>query len=60
MLQLIIVLACLTVVLVYVIRHYVKVFRSDVPSCCECSGCCTASKTTCEAAESQASGDSHR
>jgi hypothetical protein len=52
MLQLIVVLACLTLVLVYVIRHYVKVFRSEVPTCSGCTGCPGASKTTCEAPES--------
>jgi hypothetical protein len=52
MLQLIIVLACLTLVLVYVIRHYVKVFRSDAPTCSGCSGGCGTSKTTCDTPES--------
>ena len=52
MLQLIVVLVCLTLVLVYVIRHYVKVFRSEVPTCSGCSGCPSASKTTCETPES--------
>ena len=52
MLQLIVVLVCLTLVLVYVIRHYVKVFRSEVPSCSGCSGCPGASKTACEGSES--------
>jgi hypothetical protein len=52
MLQLIVVLACLTLVLVYVIRHYVKVFRSEVPSCSGCSGCPGTSKSACDSSES--------
>jgi hypothetical protein len=52
MLQLIIVLVCLTLVLLYVIRHYVKVFRSEVPTCSGCTGCPGASKSTCDSSES--------
>jgi hypothetical protein len=40
MLQLAIVLVVLTLVLVYVIRHYVKVIRADVPTCSGCSASC--------------------
>jgi hypothetical protein len=37
--QTVIVLGVLTVVLIYVIRHYVKVFRAEVPTCSGCTGC---------------------
>ena len=37
--QTIVVLLLLAGVLVYVIRHYVQVYRSDVPTCSGCSGC---------------------
>jgi hypothetical protein len=40
MLQLAIVLVVLTLVLVYVIRHYVKALREDVTACTGCSGSC--------------------
>lgn len=36
------ILLLVTAVLVYVIRHYVRVYRSEVPSCSCCSGCCSA------------------
>ena len=39
--QTVVVLGVLAVVLVYVIRHYVKVFRSDVPTCSGCGGGCS-------------------
>jgi hypothetical protein len=47
--QLVVVLTILTVVLVYVIRHYVKVFRADVPTCSGCSGSCgDPAKSSCD------------
>jgi hypothetical protein len=52
MLQLIVVLVCLTLVLLYVIRHYVKVFRADIPACSGCSGECGMAKDTCDGAKS--------
>ena len=40
--QTVVVLGILAVVLVYIIRHYVNVFRSDAPTCSGCGGggCC--------------------
>jgi hypothetical protein len=47
--QTVIVLGLLTVVLIYVIRHFVKVFRAEAPACSGCSGCCgSKSETPCE------------
>jgi hypothetical protein len=40
MTQIVIVLLVVAVVLIYVIRHYVKVFRSEAPACTACSGSC--------------------
>jgi hypothetical protein len=39
--QTMIVLGLLTVVLIYVIRHFVKIFRAEAPTCSGCSGCCS-------------------
>ena len=55
MLQLAIVLVVLTLVLVYVIRHYVKVIWSDAPSCTCCSGsCCHPPDDGCDRTDSSA------
>lgn len=35
-----VILFVVAVVLIYVIRHYVRVYRSEVPACSGCSGCC--------------------
>lgn len=38
--QTIVVLIVSALTLIYVIRHYVRIFRSDAPTCsCSCSGC---------------------
>ncbi len=39
--QTIVVLVVLAAVLVYVIRHFAQVFRSEVPGCSGCSGSCS-------------------
>jgi hypothetical protein len=49
--QTVIVLGMLTVVLIYVIRHYVKIFRAEAPSCSGCTGCCSGNPaSSCEEA----------
>jgi len=40
MLQSIVVLIVVIGLLVYMIRHYAKIFRSDAPTCSGCSGKC--------------------
>ena len=37
-----IVLLIVAGVLVYLIRHYAKVYRSEAPACSSCSQCCSA------------------
>lgn len=37
-----VILLVLTAVLVYVVRHYARVYRSKVPTCSCCSECCSA------------------
>ncbi|HAA03594.1 MAG TPA: hypothetical protein DCZ69_05495 [Syntrophobacteraceae bacterium] len=52
MFQLVVVLAVLTLVLVYVIRHYVKVFRADAPTCSGCAAsCCHPTEQSCDGAD---------
>jgi len=47
--QTVVVLFVIAVVLIYVIRHYVRVLRGKASACCECSGCCAAeSQNGCE------------
>lgn len=38
--QTVVVLFVIAAVLIYVIRHYVRILRGKTPICCECSGCC--------------------
>ena len=55
MVQLAIVLVVLTLVLLYVIRRYVKVLRAEVPSCSGCSGdCCRPPDDGCNRTDSSA------
>ncbi|GLI35162.1 FeoB-associated Cys-rich membrane protein [Desulforhabdus amnigena] len=49
--QTVVILVLLAAVLVYVIRHYVRVFRSEVPSCSGCSGCCGVQSSARDVAE---------
>jgi hypothetical protein len=44
--QTVIVLGLLTVVLIYVIRHFVKIFRGQAPTCAGCSGGCGSKPAT--------------
>lgn len=40
--QTLIVFGVLILALIYIIRHYAKAYRSDVPACSGCtSGCCS-------------------
>lgn len=38
--QTVIVLIVIAAVLIYVIRHYVRIVRGEAAMCGECSGCC--------------------
>ena len=40
--QTIVVLFVIAAVLIYVIRHYVRVLRGESSMCCDCSDCCAA------------------
>lgn len=42
MLQTVIVTLIVAGILVYVIRYYARVFKSETPGCSGCSGCCGA------------------
>jgi hypothetical protein len=38
--QTVVVLLVLLGVLIYLVRHYARVYRADAPDCAGCSGCC--------------------
>lgn len=46
--QTIVVLLVIAAVLVYVVRHYVKVLRGDSNSCSHCTGCCPSTNGLCD------------
>lgn len=35
-----VVLLIVAAVLLYIIRHYARVFRAEAPACSSCAGCC--------------------
>jgi hypothetical protein len=41
-----IVLLIVAGVLIYIIRHYARVYRSEAPACSSCSQCCSARELT--------------
>ncbi|MDY0041174.1 MAG: hypothetical protein RBS57_12750 [Desulforhabdus sp.] len=45
--QIIVVLFVIAAVLIYVIRHYVRILRGKAPMCCECSKCCSSVADGC-------------